>query len=73
MTKVLREDLLINAEIEARAARPAGDIYPSPSGGCISGPYSRQNFSDSSEVIALVPERLRISSIEVALEGQSGA
>ena len=73
MAKILREDLVINAEIEARAARPAGDIYLSPSGRCISGPCSRQNFSDSSEVIALVPERLRISSIEVALEGQSGA
>jgi hypothetical protein len=73
MTEILREGLVINAEIEARAARPAGDFYPSPSGGCISGPCSCQNLSDSSEVIALVPERLRISSIEVALEGQSGA
>jgi hypothetical protein len=73
MAKILREDLVINAEIEARASSPASDAYPSPSGGCISGPCSCQNLSDSSGVIALVPVRLRASSIEVNLEGQSGA
>lgn len=55
--EVLREDLFIDPEIEARASHPASDVYPSPSGGCISGPYSCQNFSDSSGVIALVPVR----------------
>jgi hypothetical protein len=73
VAEVLREDLLVDAEIEAQASCPVGDFYPSPSGGCISGPCSCQNLSDSSEVIALVPVRLRTSSIEVALEGQSGA
>jgi hypothetical protein len=67
VAKILREEVIIDAEIEARAPRPAGDAYPSPSGGCISGPCSRQNFSDSSRVMALVPSRLRTSSIEVAL------
>jgi hypothetical protein len=73
VAKVLRKDLLVDTEVEAQAPCPAGDLYPSPSGGCISGPYSCQNLSDSSEVIALVPVRLRTSSIEVASEGQSGA
>ena len=73
VAEVLREDLFVYAEVEAQVPCPAGDLYPSPSGGCISGPYSCQNLSDSSEVIALVPVRLRTSSIEVALEGQSGA
>jgi hypothetical protein len=71
MAQILREDLVINAESEARAY--AGDASPSPSGDCISGPCSCQNLFDSSGVIALVPVRLRASSIEVTLEGQSGA
>lgn len=73
LAEILLEDLGVDPEIEARACRAVGDVYPSPSGGCISGPYSCQNFSDSSGVIALVPVRLRTSSIKVALEGQSGA
>lgn len=73
MDKILYQDFVIDFKIEARASRPVSDAYPSPSGGFISGPYSCQNFSDSSGVIAFVPVRLRISSIEVALEGQSGA
>jgi hypothetical protein len=71
--RIVREEDVIDARVEGRACRPAGDVYPSPSGGCISGPCSWQNFSDSAVVISLLPERLRISSIEVALEGQSGA
>ena len=73
MAEIVLEQQVVNSEVEVRTPNPGRDAYPSPSGGCISGPCSCQNFSDSSEVIALVPVRLRISSIEVALEGQSGA
>lgn len=71
--EILRKGLLVNSQPEAGAPRRFADDYPSPSGGCISGPCSRQNFSDCLGVIARVPVRLRISSMEVALEGQSGA
>jgi hypothetical protein len=71
--QVLGKRLPVHAQAKAELPWRVADGYPSPSGGCISGPYLRQNVSDSSGVIARVPVRLRISSIEVAFEGHSGA
>src|SRR5262249_52001729 len=56
-------------ELQSADPRPRSQTaYPSPSVG--SDPKCRSN---SSELIGEVPVRLRISSMEVALEGQSGA
>ena len=66
--KVLREHLIDNSDLEAQTCARAHGRYPSPSVG--KDPKCR---SKSSELIGVVPVRLRISSMEVALEGHSGA
>ena len=71
--QILGKRLLVHPQPKAELPRRSGDGYPSPSAGCIIGPYLRQKSSDSSGVMAFVPVRLRISSMEVALDGHSGA
>jgi len=66
--EILRWHPIINSNFKARTRARAHGRYPSPSVG--SDPKCR---SKSSGLIGLVPVRLRISSMEVALEGHSGA
>jgi hypothetical protein len=66
--QVLREHLIDDSDLEAQTCTRAQRCYPSPSVG--NDPNCR---SKSSGLIGFVPVRLRISSIEVAFEGHSGA
>lgn len=68
MSEILGQYLVDHPHGEARTCARARHVYPSPSVG--SEPKGRSN---ASWLIGVVPVAVRISSIEVTLEGQSGA
>ena len=60
--EVLVEHVGIEPRRKCGSEGDSGTSYPSPSGGCICGPYSAQKASDSSAVISRPPERSSISA-----------